>query len=320
MWLRPGTKAMMRIVRWFVAVGVVAALAGCAGDRPSQSGSPGTGTGYKVGNPYQIGGIWYTPVEDYDYEEVGIASWYGSEFDGRRTANGEVFDKDKVSAAHRTLPMPSVVEVTNLENGRTLVVRVNDRGPFARGRIIDMSERAAELLGFAEQGTAQVRVRVLPDESMALKMQALGTGGATQAASLPPAAPIAVDSEDLSPPGQAAEGAPAAGSGPTIVASGPDNGTAASEPGEPDAAPPPPAVSVDGSVFVQAGSFREEGNASRMSDALREFGPTRVVAADISGERYYRVQLGPFETVDTGTQMVWTLRDAGISGARVVSQ
>ncbi len=304
---------MTKIVRWFVVVGVVAVLSACAGGGSSPSGSSGSG-GYKVGNPYQIGGIWYTPVEEYDYEEVGIASWYGSEFHGRRTANGEVFDKNEVSAAHRTLPMPSVVEVTNLENGRTLVVRVNDRGPFAHGRIIDMSERGAELLGFAEQGTARVRVRVLPEESMALKMRALGSsGGATQAASLPPVAPVAVDSEELSPPGQA-------GGGPTLIASGPDNGAASVGPGEPGAAPPPPAVSADGSVFVQAGAFREEGNASRMSDALREFAPTRVVAADISGERYYRVQLGPFDTVDTGTRMVSTLRDAGISGARVVTR
>ena len=89
---------------------------------------------YKVGDPYQINGVWYYPKVDYDYRETGIASWYGPKFDGGQTANGEVFDMNGISAAHRTLPLPSIVRVTNLENGRSLKVRVNDRGPFARGR------------------------------------------------------------------------------------------------------------------------------------------------------------------------------------------
>jgi len=113
---------------------------------------------YKVGNPYKINGRWYYPKEEPDYKETGIASWYGSEFHDKLTANGEVFDKNKVSAAHRTLPMPSVVRVTNLENGKSMLVRVNDRGPFAHERIIDLSERAAKKLGIYKKGTAKVRV------------------------------------------------------------------------------------------------------------------------------------------------------------------
>lgn len=310
-------QAMMRIVRRIVALGAMAALAACAGgsgpSAPTQSGGSG---GYKIGTPYQIAGVWYEPVEDYSYEEVGVASWYGAEFDGRRTANGEIFDKDKVSAAHRTLPMPSVVEVTNLENGRSLTVRVNDRGPFAHGRIIDMSQRGAELLGFADAGTARVRVRVLAEESRALKRQATQLAGAipvTQAASLPASPSIAVDSEDLSAP--QANGTPPPNGGPIVVASDPPGETVSS--GTAESAP---AASADGDVFVQAGSFREEGNAARMSDSLRGYGPTRIVAADISGTRYYRVQLGPFDSVETGNELVWTLRDAGVSGARIVTQ
>src|SRR5581483_5098415 len=121
---------------------------------------------YKVGEPYQIGGIWYYPAEDYSYDESGIASWYGPDFHGKYTANGEIFDLNGLSAAHRTLPMPTIVEVTNLENGRALALRVNDRGPFARGRIIDVSRRAAQLLGFEGQGTAKVRVKVLVPETI----------------------------------------------------------------------------------------------------------------------------------------------------------
>lgn len=115
----------------------------------------------KVGKPYAIKGRTYTPAHQPNYNEVGEASWYGAAHQGRRTANGEVFDLRRLSAAHKTLPLPSLVEVTNLENGRSMPVRVNDRGPFVAGRIIDLSQAAAERLGFKAQGHARVRVRYL---------------------------------------------------------------------------------------------------------------------------------------------------------------
>src|SRR5690242_5654464 len=148
------------------------ALAGCTTGRHAATGTRSTGAAgnghgiYKIGQPYQIDGTWYYPAEDYSYDETGIASWYGTAFHGKDTANGEVFDQNALTAAHRTLPLPSIVEVTNLENGRTIDVRVNDRGPFARGRIIDLSRRSAQLLGFEQQGTAKVHVRVLVPESI----------------------------------------------------------------------------------------------------------------------------------------------------------
>jgi len=112
-----------------------------------------------VGKPYQIKGVWYHPAEQPDYDEKGIASWYGDQFHGRSTANGERFDMHGVSAAHKTLPLNSMVEVTNLQNGRSMRLRVNDRGPFVEGRIIDLSRQAANELGMLNQGTAMVRVR-----------------------------------------------------------------------------------------------------------------------------------------------------------------
>lgn len=125
----------------------------------------GAGGYYKVGKPYQVNGKTYVPKDDRDYRETGVASWYGPGFHAKTTANGERFDQDAITAAHRTLPMPSHVEVQNLENGRKLVVRVNDRGPFAKDRIIDLSRRAAQLLGFDTKGTARVKLRrVYPDE------------------------------------------------------------------------------------------------------------------------------------------------------------
>lgn len=120
---------------------------------------------YKVGNPYTIKGKTYYPEERFSYSETGIASWYGPGFNGKKTANGEIYDQYELTAAHKTLQMPSLVRVTNLENGRSVVVRINDRGPYHPGRVIDMSQRGAELLGFKSKGTAKVRVDVLGAES-----------------------------------------------------------------------------------------------------------------------------------------------------------
>ena len=116
---------------------------------------------FKVGDPYQVNGVWYSPAFDPGYDEVGIASWYGKKFHGRPTANGAIYDMNALTAAHKTLPMPSTVRVTNLENGRSMLLEVNDRGPFVRGRIIDVSRRAAQLMGFQRKGTVKVRVQVV---------------------------------------------------------------------------------------------------------------------------------------------------------------
>jgi rare lipoprotein A len=111
--------------------------------------------------PYKIGGHRYTPKIDGGYSEKGMASWYSYPKGSRRTATGEAFDPDGLTAAHKTLPLPCLVEVTNLENGRKLKVRVNDRGPFVQGRIIDLSKRAAEKLGFDGKGLVKVKVKFL---------------------------------------------------------------------------------------------------------------------------------------------------------------
>jgi len=138
------------------------ASGGGAGYRSAYAqGAPKTGPRYKVGAPYQAGGVWYVPAEQPAYDEVGLASWYGDDFNGKPTANGEIFDMNGISGAHATLPMPSIVEVTNLENGKSIQVRLNDRGPFHPGRIIDLSRGAAQQLGYYNKGTAQVRVRYI---------------------------------------------------------------------------------------------------------------------------------------------------------------
>ncbi|HYG27867.1 MAG TPA: septal ring lytic transglycosylase RlpA family protein [Caulobacteraceae bacterium] len=141
--------------RLLAAVLACGALAACASTPPEPPPQTVSGTM----KPYTIRGKTYTPRHDPDYDEVGLASWYGGKHHGRMTADGEIFDQNAPSAAHKTLPLPSVVEVKNLENGRKIKVRVNDRGPFAEGRIIDLSKEAARQLGMLEQGLAKVRVR-----------------------------------------------------------------------------------------------------------------------------------------------------------------
>ena len=177
----PHARAWMGVVRALVTAGCCGALAACSANTPTtpvrlhaDSGIlpnpmpaaageslPKGGGRYQVGQPYQIAGKWYQPSEDPDYDRVGMASWYGAAFHGKLTANGEVFDSAALSAAHPTLPLPSYVRVTNLETDRSIVVRVNDRGPYRHARLIDVSERTAEILGFKRSGMAQVRVEYI---------------------------------------------------------------------------------------------------------------------------------------------------------------
>lgn len=161
-----------------VAIGAALAMGGCsttgggesrvsartgtsASQRLYSEGQPipkGGGT-YKLGAPYRIGTRWYVPAEEPGYDRVGLGSWYGTDFHGRKTANGEIFDMNALTAAHPTLPIPSYAYVTNLSNNRTILVRINDRGPYANNRIIDLSRRSARELGFGLQGVTQVRVK-----------------------------------------------------------------------------------------------------------------------------------------------------------------
>src|SRR5467141_2127465 len=168
---------ILRTARGVAAVAACLALANCASSdkfasrvdpKYGVSSSPrvvalgepvpkGGGT-YRIGKPYTVGGRIYVPEEDTSYREEGMASWYGDDFHGRLTANGEVFDMASLTAAHPTLPMPCYARVTNLGNGKSLIVRVNDRGPYHGNRLIDVSNRAAELLEFKGYGVARVRV------------------------------------------------------------------------------------------------------------------------------------------------------------------
>jgi len=165
----------------------------------------GVGGMHKTGKPYQVAGRWYTPLQNEGrYDQTGIASWYGKKFHGLRTANGEIYDMHALSAAHKTLPLPSLMRVTNLENGRSITVRVNDRGPFVKDRLIDLSYAAATALGYAKQGTAHVRVQSLQIAPSSFQ-QTLAMGAKLKASHLPNS--IHVSSPDqLSLPATASAG------------------------------------------------------------------------------------------------------------------
>ncbi len=154
----PGSGRRWISLGYGALFGALVALAGCS-STPSDVRS--AGPHFKIGDAYEVDGKWYHPKFVTAYEATGIASWYGASYDGHETANGEIYDVEALTAAHPTLPLPSLVEVTNLANGRSLVLRVNDRGPFLKGRLIDLSQAAAHELGFEDQGLARVHVQYL---------------------------------------------------------------------------------------------------------------------------------------------------------------
>lgn len=273
---------------------------------------------YKIGKPYQIKGVWYYPQEDFDYDETGIASWYGPDFHSKLTANGEVFDQNAVSAAHKTLPMPSVVRVTNLENGRSLVVRVNDRGPFAHGRVIDMSRRAAQLLGFEGQGTARVRVEVMAEESRVLAGK-LAPSGSSQEPEIVAAPRGSVTAESLPPPGSSEPSRPVVASAAKVDTSAQRAAAAAEATERKLASQEVSSVPVRSTgIYVQAGSFSRHDNALRLSARLSAVGRPNVEQVSVKGKTWYRVRFGPMTNVDEADRLLESVLAAGQQDARVI--
>jgi rare lipoprotein A len=291
---------------------------------------PKGGGRYMVGEPYQIGGVWYTPREDPHYDRVGSASWYGELFHGRRTANGEIYDMDRLTAAHPTLPLPVYARVTNLNNGRSIVVRINDRGPYARDRIVDLSRRSAELLGFRNRGTATVRVTYLGraplngDDSYERRylasqswVQLARKGGASAvtavalqsiaADTLPPENP-----ENLARYGAAAQ-----------AASAPPAETArsASERSAPEITAALPrtlgAAPATGPV-IQAGSFKNKENAERALERLAAIAPVEISPVEVGETLYFRVRVGPFATLAAAKAAMPKVARAGYRDAKLV--
>lgn len=265
---------------------------------------------FKIGNPYKVDGRWYYPKEEYDRVETGIASWYGPGFQGKKTASGEIFDTGELTAAHRTLQMPSLVRVTNLDNGRSVIVRVNDRGPFKRGRVIDVSQRAAELLGFKNAGTAKVRLEVLKQES--LKLAEIAKSGQTTKGMENAFNTVGGRQPVLQSPGtyQTASGQTQAYT--SVIPGHTRNG----------AFYPDPVVTempvTRTSIYVQAGSFTQQDNAYRLSQQLSDVSNAGVYPAVIDGRQFFRVRIGPLARVDEADEILSRVVNAGHREAIIV--
>jgi len=242
----------------------------------------GTGGIKKTGNPYRIAGQWYTPMKtEGRYDKAGVASWYGKKFHGLRTANGEIYDMHSLSAAHKILPLPTIMRVTNLENGRSVIVRVNDRGPFVKDRLIDLSYAAATVLGFTKQGTAHVRVQSLEiTPSPTQETLIIGT---------------------------------------TLKAADKANTITISNPALLTVRPAPPTAAPAGNIFVQLGAFGSKDNATRLQITLKaNFSTAHVVTIKIAEKTLYRVRIGPFADMARIEQTVLSLRQQGFKQPMVI--
>jgi peptidoglycan lytic transglycosylase len=292
-------------------------LTGCGGGNGEKLGErviplgqpvPKGGGSYRLGEPYQVAGTWYRPREDPSYDRVGTASWYGELFQGRRTANGEIYDMDRLSAASPTLPLPVYARVTNLDNNRSIVVRVNDRGPYASSRIMDVSRRSAEALGFRERGTTRVRVQYLGraplngDDSYERRYLASQSQGWTQVAS------------NRGAPARQPEPVAVSSIGETRPLSRPASTRSLAQLRP---APIQPAKTAGG-VMIQAGSFRDQDNAERARSVLGAIAAVEVAPIEGGSGRLFRVRLGPFADEQDAAAALPLVAEAGYGGARIV--
>jgi rare lipoprotein A len=239
----------------------------------------------RVGPPYEANGRTYVPTPEPGYSETGMASWYGPQFHGQRAANGEVFDQDALTAAHPTLPLNSLVQVTNLENGREVMVRITDRGPFVGGRLIDMSRGAAQVLGFEPQGHARVHVRYLgPAPRRAEDVEA-----ASALQMQPEEGPAS-----LLPP------TPAPVSQPQIAQA--------------------PSAPV-GSYYVQIGAFSDMSNVQRVRAEASAAGPVVVdTRRTTAGAELFRVRVGPWQSREEAEAARQTLASVGYGESVLASR
>jgi len=280
---------------------------------------------FKIGKPYTVLGQTYVPQETYQYVETGIASWYGPGFHGSRTASGEKYDQHEMTAAHRTLQMPSLVRVTNLSNGKSVIVRVNDRGPFSKSRVMDVSKLAAENLGMIGTGTAKVKLELLPAESKAIADAArngMKTNGVeivmNQTGRLP-------DSYNQYMPQnaggsyQVASNAPAPPPVYAATSEGPVPGHLNQGQFYPDPVVTQEPVTQN-NIYIQAGAFGSQENAQRLAQKLSSLANAKVEPVNYGGRVLYKVKLGPLDTVTNADNVLNRVLASGQSDAIIVVQ
>ena len=288
---------------------VFLAVAACA-----SSGSYTTSSAphYKIGQPYKVNGHWYTPAANPNYDETGVASWYGRDFHGQHTANGEVFNMNGMTAAHKTLPLPSLVRVENLDNGRSVVVRVNDRGPFVGGRIIDLSREAARRLGYEEKGTARVRVRYLGPAPLpgAPPMPAMQVAAHSNPVPARPQPAIELAAIDTCVRSDAAPAIATPATSPTLASAAPPT---------PTMAPAANAEPVRPLYIIRVAALSRLDNIETLRAALAPIGPLRLARVERDdGSALYRVNMGPYPDQNAAADRLEAVREAGYADARIV--
>ena len=265
---------------------------------------------YKIGNPYEIFGVWYYPERDLNYDETGIASWYGPADAGKPTANGEIFDPELISAAHKTLPLPSVVRITNLENGRSIAVRVNDRGPFVAGRIIDLSEEGARVLGFRDNGIARVRVQLLVEESLRLEREAKNGNfpmlseleKPEMPSTVPASIPVSVLTLDN---GQTIGGGNNSLSAIDIINNSRSANLLENQ-----------ALSTE--IWIQVGAFRSLSNAETVLGRVTDITKGSISSFDDGTDILHRVRLGPLSSVEEADMVLLSVINRGYQGSKII--
>lgn len=312
------------VARFGLTVAVILVAAGCAGQRPVPAGDgPGSAvprdvpadavpraearSRYGNGPEYEVFGVKYRVMDSsHGYVERGVASWYGKKFHGRLTSSREPYDMYAMTAAHKSLPLPTYVEVRNLQNDRRIVVRVNDRGPFVKNRLIDLSYAAAHKLGIVRNGTGMVEVRAIsfddaPRDNAPL-LAGSGPAPTTTVAARTPAAKTRAPA--IEQPEEAAPASATAAASAGLVAEGP----LASEAGR--------------QIFVQVGAFGDRGNAERRHRLLAENGidPAFVYREADRSPALYRVRVGPLDGVEQYDRVIDRLSRIGIDNAHLVSE
>jgi rare lipoprotein A len=301
-----------------VIVGLGIALSGCSSHKSYKTANrdPFAGTGspyyhgkgpiplgggrYHVGKPYQVAGVWFTPKEQPNYNKVGVSSWYGEAFHRRRTSNGEYFDMNQLTAAHATLPIPSYVQVTNLDNNKTAVLRVNDRGPFVGTRIIDVSKHAADVLGYKHKGTQKVRVKYIGpapiDDFQGNDLMAMNRKLGSDAASGNMFAENTRKAKRRS-------------SDEAVQ-------IASVEQDAPDMAEQQPVT--DYAYYVQLGAFSDPDNVNRIREGLADAGPMQM--AEMPGDvgTIYRLRVGPLRSPEAAQVALNEALSFGLPDAEVV--
>lgn len=274
---------------------------------------PKGGGRYHVGKSYEVAGVSFTPKAQPNYDKTGVASWYGPQFHRRMTSNGEWFDMNELTAAHATLPLPSYAKVTNLANGRNVVVRINDRGPFVGTRIIDMSRKSAEVLGFKPQGMAKVRVQYIGSAPLNDQGQHLAAMNRELRNGTPLRQMMAAAN---------GEGMGGSGSGMQIAAATPSfEPSPVYQPVYQGAEPSIASATNDyqsPEYFVQVGSFADPYNAQRAREELENSGPVQVQELVGSAGPLYRVRIGPMNNEGQAQLALRQAVDLGHPDARLI--